>query len=209
MRSLTILSALSLFATLQLSSGCAAPEGDELDTAAEDLDDTASDLEGDDGDDDASGDEVAIPWAATHRYCITDGSADSGWAFSGGASYYDFGRGKITWSGSSVDGVGSITVNGNLYGVTYGALPDTIALTGAVYVNGGWCKNVSVVDRDGNSNASASGTCTASWSGSGASTTVKLQDSSKGARFEFIRGGVNDQFYGLTSGSSLNYCWTA
>lgn len=206
MRSLTIISALSLLSLLPFASGCQAPEGDDLDTAAEDADDTAADFEGDDGDDVTSDDEQAIPWGGVTYYCESFGSADSGWAYSGGASYYDFGRGKISWAADSMGGVGTITVSATLQGVTYGTAPDTIALTGGIYVNGAYCGSLSVVDRDGNYNAKVSGSCTMAWSGYGSTTTVTLKDSSKGTRFEFIRGGVNDQFYGLTSGSSHNYC---
>ena len=208
MRSISTLSALSLISLLPLTSGCASPEGDELDSAADTADSADEAFEADDGDDDASGDAQAIPLAVSHKYCTTSGSADSGWSYVGSASYYDFGRGKISWSGSSVDGAGTITVTGYIYGVTYGALPDTIALTGGIYINGVFCKSVSTVDRDGNSSAQASNTCTMSWSGSGSSTAVALKDSSKGTRYEFIRGTTNDQFYGLTSSSSTNSCST-
>lgn len=154
--------------------------------------------------------ESAEASTGLHRYCTTSGSADSGWTYSGIPGYYDFGRSRISWSASSVDGVGTINITGTIDGVTYGPLPNTIALTGAILVNGNNvpnCPAVSTVDRDGNATATATRSCSMSWSGNTGTTTVKLQDSPSGARFEFIRGTVNDQFYGLTSGSSTTTCW--
>lgn len=149
--------------------------------------------------------EGSAAWTARY-HCYTDGYIDTGWVWSG-TSTYDLARTRATWSGYSVDGVGSLTVSTTLNGTTYSSAPSTLALTGAVKVNGGSCGSVSVVDRDGNSSAKATGSCTVSWSGSTSSNTVTVHDSSAGMRAEFLRSSGTTRFYVPSSGSSTTYCY--
>jgi hypothetical protein len=152
--------------------------------------------------------EAAAAVTGQHLYCTTSGSYDSGWWYSG--VDLDFGRNRANWSGSSVDGIGTITVNATLDGYTYGSPANPIALTGAIQINGGNqgnCASVSVVDRDGNPSATASRSCTSPWNGSAISTTtISVRDSSSGARYEFTRGADVNRFYVPDSGSSTTTC---
>lgn len=149
--------------------------------------------------------EGGAAWTA-HYYCYTNGSFDTGWVWSG-TSTYDVARTRASWSGYSVDGVGSLTVSSTLNGYTYTSAPSTLALTGGVKVNGGSCGSVSVVDRDGSYDAKATGSCTVSWSGSTSSNTVSVQDSSAGMRAEFLRSSGTTRFYVPSSGTSPTYCY--
>jgi hypothetical protein len=136
--------------------------------------------------------------------CQTSGAYTTGWLYAGGL---DFARANLSWSGESLGSSGSMTVTATLLGLSY-EVYDSLSATGVIRVNGRACGTASFVDRSPPDGA-VTITCTVPVTQSLARYAITVSDSAAGARWEFIRGGVNNQFHyavSVTQGNGSTYC---
>lgn len=141
------------------------------------------------------GDEVAARAAALTSSCTVEGSYSTDWLWAGGD---DFAFASLSWKGISQGATGSMTVTARLEGYSYSPF-DTMAATGVIKVNGRSCGTVSFIDHTAPAGASPTLTCTVAVNQSVRNYTITIADSAPGARWEFIRGAVNNSFSRLVS----------